>query len=70
VVETGDENAVLTDRQRDCLGVTLREGYFEVPRECTLAEVADAVGIDKSTASEILRRGESRVLKRFLLGPD
>jgi predicted DNA binding protein len=70
VVETGDENAVLTDRQRDCLGVALREGYFEVPRECTLAEVADAVGIDKSTASEILRRGESRVLKRFLLGPD
>jgi predicted DNA binding protein len=50
--------------------VALRQGYFEVPRECSLAEVAAAVGIDKSTASEILRRGESRVLKRFLLGPD
>jgi predicted DNA binding protein len=70
VVETGDEGSVLTDRQRECLHVALREGYFEVPRECTLADVAATVGIDKSTASEILRRGESRVLKRFLLGPD
>jgi hypothetical protein len=70
VVETRDANAVLTDRQRECLDVALRQGYFEVPRECSLAEVAAAVGIDKSTASEILRRGESRVLKQFLLGPD
>lgn len=69
-VETVDENDVLTDRQRECLGVALREGYFEVPRECTLGDVADAVGVDKSTASEIIRRGESRLLKRFLLGPD
>jgi predicted DNA binding protein len=69
-VETADENDVLTDRQRECLGVALREGYFEVPRECTLGDVADAVGVDKSTASEIIRRGESRLLKRFLLGPD
>lgn len=70
VVETGDEGGILTDRQRECLDVALREGYFEVPRECTLAELAEAVGIDKSTASEILRRGESRILKRFLLGAD
>jgi predicted DNA binding protein len=69
-VETANENDVLTDRQRECLGVALREGYFEVPRECTLGDVADAVGVDKSTASEIIRRGESRLLKRFLLGPD
>lgn len=70
VVETGDEDGVLTDRQRECLDVALREGYFEVPRECTLADVATAVGIDKSTASEILRRGERRILERFLLGTD
>ncbi|WP_135828272.1 helix-turn-helix domain-containing protein [Halorussus halobius] len=70
VVEGGDGSAVLTDRQRECLEVALREGYFEVPREATLAEVSEAVGIDKSTASGILRRGQSRVLKRYLLGPD
>lgn len=69
VVETDDGEDVLTDRQRECLDAALRRGYFEVPRECTLADVAAAVGVDKSTASETLRRGENRVLKQFLLGP-
>jgi len=48
----------------------VREGYFEVPRDCTLAELADEIGVDKSTASGVLRRGEARVLKRFLTGSD
>ncbi len=44
------------------------EGYYEVPRECTLAELAAKLEIDKSTASTIIRRGESRVLQWFLGG--
>ncbi|WP_240334486.1 helix-turn-helix domain-containing protein [Halorussus sp. MSC15.2] len=84
VVETGDETdsrtdreggltghgGLLTDRQRECLNAALREGYFEVPRECTLADLAETLEIDKSTASEILRRGERRVLGAVLLGND
>ncbi|UPV75022.1 helix-turn-helix domain-containing protein [Halorussus limi] len=84
VVETGDETdsrtdreggltghgGLLTDRQRECLDAALREGYFEVPRECTLADLAETLEIDKSTASEILRRGERRVLGAVLLGND
>ncbi len=84
VVETGDETDdrtergggstghgdPLTDRQRECLDAALREGYFEVPRECTLADLAETLDIDKSTASEILRRGERRILGAVLLGSD
>lgn len=67
---TGDADpaGLLTDRQRECLAAALREGYYEVPRACTLAELAATLGVDKSTASETLRRGEARVLKRFLVG--
>lgn len=67
---TGDADpaGLLTDRQRECLAAALREGYYEVPRECTLADLAATLGVDKSTASETLRRGEARVLKRFLVG--
>lgn len=68
LVHTDDETALLTDRQRECLTVALRRGYFEVPRDCTLAEVADALGVDTSTASETIRRGQARVLKQFLVG--
>jgi predicted DNA binding protein len=56
----------LTDRQLECLTVAERMGYFEVPRECSLAEVADALGVDTSTVSETIRRGTAHVLERFL----
>ncbi|WP_245852909.1 helix-turn-helix domain-containing protein [Natrinema ejinorense] len=68
VVRTDEKSALLTDRQRECLTVALRQGYLEVPRECTLAELADELGVDKSTASETIRRGSARVLEQFLLG--
>jgi predicted DNA binding protein len=56
----------LTDRQLECLTVAWRMGYFEVPRDCSLAEVADAFDVDTSTVSETVRRGTSRVLGQFL----
>lgn len=61
---------VLTDRQRRVLDAAHRAGYFEVPRECTLAELAASLEIDKSTASEILRRAEARLVARYLAGSD
>jgi predicted DNA binding protein len=70
LVHTDQQDALLTDRQRECLTVAHRRGYFDVPRECTLAELADALGVDKSSASETLRRGTGRVVEQFLLDRD
>jgi len=67
VVDTDPSEDLLTTRQRECLAVAVREGYFEVPRECTLADLSATLGVDKSTASETLRRAEARLVKRFLL---
>lgn len=70
LVESGGNvnEELLTERQREVLEAAMREGYFEVPRESSLEEVADELGVDKSTASGVLRRGEARVLKKFLTG--
>jgi predicted DNA binding protein len=57
---------LLTDRQREVLGVARSAGYYEVPRRTTLQSVAERVGIDKSTASEILRRAEGRLVDWYL----
>lgn len=70
LVTRADTDSLLTDRQREVLEAAVREGYFAVPRECTLAELADSLDIDKSTASEVLRRGEGRIVKWFLSGPE
>jgi predicted DNA binding protein len=67
-VDADRTETLVTDRQRELLAAALRRGYFEVPRECTLAELAAAVGVDKSTASGVLRRGEARIISWFLTG--
>ena len=61
-----DADELLTDRQQEILNVAIRRGYFEVPRECTLAELAEILAVDKSTVSTVLRRAENRVLKWFV----
>lgn len=68
-VGTAETESLLTDRQRQLLDAAVRMGYFEVPRRCTLAELATGVGVDKSTASTVVRRGEGRIVKWFLSGP-
>jgi len=40
---------------------------FEVPRECTLADVADALDVDRATVSGVLRRGEAKLVKQQLV---
>ncbi|MFC4551929.1 MULTISPECIES: helix-turn-helix domain-containing protein [Halorussus] len=51
----------LTDRQFEALSLAVESGYFAVPREATLADVADAMGVRKSTAGEHLRRALGHV---------
>ncbi|MFC6954754.1 helix-turn-helix domain-containing protein [Halorubellus litoreus] len=67
VVQSESADGVLTARQRECLDVALHSGYFEVPRRATLAEVAEALDVDKSTASVTLRRATNRIVEWFLL---
>jgi len=70
LIHTDEQETVLTDRQRECLTVAQRRGYFEVPRECTLADLADVLDVDKSTASETIRRGTARIVEQFLVNRD
>lgn len=53
--------ADLTDRQFEALSIAVASGYFAVPREATLSDVADAMAVEKSTAGEHLRRALGRV---------
>jgi hypothetical protein len=70
VVHTEDSESLLTDRQRECLAVAHQRGYFEVPRQCDLTELGAALGVDKSTASETIRRATDRVVAQYLLDHD
>ena len=66
----------ITDRQLVAVNTALKCGYYEVPRDASLRDVADRLGCAESTASALLRRAErdilSRVLHRYggIVGPN
>lgn len=55
-----------TERQRAAGDTALRLGYYEVPRDGTLDDVAEALGCAESTASVLLRRAERDMRSRIL----
>ncbi|MFB6281890.1 MAG: helix-turn-helix domain-containing protein [Haloferacaceae archaeon] len=66
VRQTVDAGELLTEGQREILTRAVDLGYYDTPRECTLTELADALGVAKSTASERLHRAEEKAIKSFV----
>jgi predicted DNA binding protein len=61
----------LTDAQREALTLARKRGYFSVPREATLTELAEELGISHQAMSGRLRRGlESLVDGTLMLDID
>jgi hypothetical protein len=56
----------LTARQREALAAAWRAGYYEVPREGSVTDVAAALDIAESTAATHLRKAEARLVGRAL----
>lgn len=53
----GDHGHGLTETQRETLVRAYEAGYFEIPRQVTLMELADRLGVSEQAVSERLRRG-------------
>lgn len=56
----------LTDPQREVLSLALEHGYFTVPRDASLSDLATELGISSQAASERLRRGTRTLLENTL----
>ena len=70
LVHTEHRDQLLTDRQRESLTVAHKHGYFDVPRDATLAGVADALGVDPSRGSTTIRRAPNPVTGAFIMRRD
>ena len=55
----------LTERQRAALDAAMSVGYYEVPRDGTVSDVAEALDCSTSTAGELLRKAEAAVLREY-----
>jgi predicted DNA binding protein len=58
----------LTRAQRETLIMAVKNGYFSIPRDTTLGEIADELSISSQAASERVRRGAETVLRKALVG--
>ena len=56
------EGYELTETQREALILAYERGYFDTPREASLEEVADELGITQQSLSSRLRRGHRRLI--------
>ena len=71
-LETGPDvdraaSETLTESQREALVLAFEYGFFEVPRETGLSEIAAAFGISNQAVSERLRRGQARLIEEYVL---
>ena len=58
----------LTARQETILQIALEKGYFEFPKKMTLRQLAKVLDVSPATLTEILRRGQKRVLQEHFRG--
>lgn len=56
----------LTPEQREALSLALQQGYFATPREGSLEELADELGITRQALSNRIRRANEKVLRGAL----
>ncbi len=67
--ERPDRSYGLTNAQREALTLAYEHGYFDEPRQTTLAEVASELGISRQALASRLRRGHNRLIDSMLVGP-
>jgi len=61
----GDEYG-LSAKQREALVTAAELGYYDVPRQASLSDVADDLGVSAQAASERLRRGVKTFVREAL----
>lgn len=56
----------LTDTQQEALLLALELGYYQVPREITIGELAEELDVSHQAVSELLRRGTGNLIQTLL----
>ncbi|WP_436925028.1 helix-turn-helix domain-containing protein [Halosimplex amylolyticum] len=65
-IDASEADRLLTDRQQEVLLAAVEAGYYRAPREATLGDVADALGVANATCSDVLHRAEGHIVHWFV----
>jgi predicted DNA binding protein len=67
---TRAERYGLSEPQEEVIHLAARSGYFDVPREASLTDLADDLGVSTQAASERLRRGLGTLVEEAGFTPE
>ena len=60
----------LTEIQRETLELAYREGYFDAPREVSLEDLGEMMGVSRQSVSRRIRAGLQNLLATTLIGEE
>lgn len=64
--ERKNSPSCLTDRQEEALEAAVTVGYYEIPRNGTIADIAAVLDCSPSTAGELVRKAEGAVIHNYM----
>jgi predicted DNA binding protein len=65
-VPAGSFASGLTAKQLDLVQFAQAQGYYDIPRGATTAQLAKSIGLDRSTVDEHLRKAERAIVRSTL----
>jgi predicted DNA binding protein len=60
-----DMDELMTSRQEDILQIAFERGYFDYPKRISLRDLAAMFDISISTLSEMLRKGQRKIMEEY-----
>ena len=60
-----DVEELMTSRQEDILQIAFERGYFDYPKKISLRDLAAMFDISISTLSEMLRKGQRKIMEEY-----
>ncbi|PSG96076.1 hypothetical protein BRD56_12435 [Thermoplasmatales archaeon SW_10_69_26] len=65
-MQSGPREAGVTARQQEILSLAVAHGYYEIPHNLTLRDLAEKLDLSVGTVSQLLRRAEARIITSYV----
>ncbi|MGV9173825.1 MAG: helix-turn-helix domain-containing protein [Promethearchaeia archaeon] len=59
-------NPILTKKQQELVKLAYKEGFYQIPRNISMKDIADQLNISRSAVSEMLRRINRSLVENYL----
>jgi len=63
---SGMTSPILTRKQSDAVALSFSYGYYEIPRQCEVQDIAEVLGIKRVAMQERLRRAERAIMREYV----